>query len=183
MEVSSQQIERYLANRSLRVSAGSDWGQLTVRTRLEAASCRYLQIPAVPDPWLVLTRGGEPRKTEVRSRASWASASSGPGCLALTSPGKTTEIRWDRGDGSGIETTHVCIDAALFHRFALENHGCDPARVENINRFAQHDPLISSIVNSLGEELGQHCSPGKLFIDSAAQMLVAQLLRSLGQRY
>jgi AraC family transcriptional regulator len=95
----------------------------------------------------------------------------------LTSPGKSTEIRWDRGDGSRIETIHVCIDAALFHRFAAENFECDPARIEIIDGFAQHDHLISSILNSLGDQLRNPDRAGRLFVDSAAQMLVAQLLR------
>jgi AraC family transcriptional regulator len=177
MEVRSQDLEKYLANPSLRISEGSDWERLIVRTRLEPARCRYLSIPATPDPWLVLTTGGGPRKTEVRSRNGWNSAFSGPGNLALTSPGKSTEIRWDQGDGSGIETIHVCIDAALFHQFAAENFECDPARIEIIDGFAQHDALISSIVNSLGDQLKNPLRAGRLFIDSAAQMLVAQLLR------
>ena len=177
MEVSSRELEKYLANPSLHTSAGSDWGRLTVRTRLEPASCRYLRIPATPDPWLVLTTGGGARKTEVRGRNGWNCALSGPGNLALTSPGKSTEIRWDKGDGSGIETVHVCIDAALVHRFAAENFQCDPARVEIIDGFAQHDPLISSVVNSLADELTNPHRAGRLFLDSAAQMLVAQLLR------
>ena len=177
MEVSTRDMEKHLANLSLRISTGPDWEHLTVRTRLEPASCRYLRIPATPDPWLVLTTGGGPRKTEVRNRNGWSCAFSGPGNLALTSPGKSTEIRWDRGDGSGIETIHVCIDAALFHRFAAENFECDPARIEIIDGFAQNDPLISSIVNSLGDQLRSPDRAGRLFVDSAAQMLVAQLLR------
>ena len=150
MEVRSRDLEKYLANPSLRISAGSDWESLIVRTRREPARCRYLSIPATPDPWLVLTTGGGPRKTEVRSRNGWSSAFSGPGNLALTSPGKSTEIRWDQGDGSGIETIHVSVDAALFHQFAAENFECDPARIEIIDGFAQHDALISSVVNLSG---------------------------------
>ena len=176
VEVSSWQMEKYLANPSLRTSVGSDWGHLTVRTRLEPASCRYLCIPATPDPWLVLTTGGGPRKTEVRRRNGWSCAFSGPGNLALTSPGKSTEIRWDRGDGSGIETIHVCIDAALLS-VRGENFECDPARVEVIDGFAEHDLSTYSIVSSLGDELRNPERAGRLFLDSAAQMLVAQLLR------
>jgi hypothetical protein len=132
MEVSSWEMEKYLANPSLRSSVGSDWGHLTVRTRLEPASCRYLRIPATPDPWLVLTTGGGPRKTEVRSRNGWSCAFSGPGNLALTSPGKSTEIRWDRGDGSGIETIHVCNERVPFCANVQSDNGpnapclCDP---------------------------------------------------------
>jgi AraC family transcriptional regulator len=177
LEVSSLEIEKYLANPSLRTTVGSDWGHLTVRARREPASCRYLRIPATPDPWLVLTTGGGQRKTEVRGKNGWNSAFSGPGNLAVTSPGKSIEIRWDRGDGSGVETIHVCIDAALFYRFAAENFQCDPVRVEIIDGFAQQDPLISAIVASLGDQLRNPVRVERLFLDSAAQMLVAQLLR------
>lgn len=178
METSSQEMEKYLANPSLRTSVGSDWEHLTVRARLEPASCRYMRIPAIPDPWLVLTTGGGARKTEVRGKNGWTCALSGPGNLAVTSPGKCTEIRWDRGDGSGIETIHVCIDASLFYRFAAENFECDPARIEIIDGYAQYDPLVSSIVSSLGDELRHdEKNARKLFLDAAAQMLVAQLLR------
>lgn len=176
-EISSLEMEQYLANPSLRTSVGFDWGHLTVRTRKEPASCRYLRIPATPDPWLVLTTGGGPRKTEVRGQRGWNGALSGPGNLAVTSPGKSTEIRWHQGDGSAIETIHVCLDAALFYRFAAENAACDPAHIEIIDGFAQKDPLIYSIMTSLADELKQPENAGRLFLDSAAQMLVAQLLR------
>jgi AraC family transcriptional regulator len=113
----------------------------------------------------------------VRDKNGWNGAFSAPGNLAVTSPGKSTEIRWDRGDGSAIETIHVCLDAALFYRFAAENVECDPARVEIIDGFAQHDPLIQSLVTSLGDELKHPDQTGRLFFDSVAQVLVAQLLR------
>ena len=176
-ETNSKEMEIYLANPSIRASAGFDWGYLTVRARVEPASCRYLHIPATPDPWLVLTTGGGPRTTDVRGKHGWHSAFSGPGNLAVTSPGKSTEIRWDRGDGSGIETIHICVDAALFYRFAAENVECDPRRVEIIDGFAQQDPLVQAIITSLGDELKYPENAGRLFLDSAAQMLVAQLLR------
>src|SRR5579884_838676 len=176
-EISSEEMERYLANPSLRTSAGFDWGHLTVRTRKEPAGCRYLHIPATPDPWLVATTGGGPRKTEVRRHTGWSGAFSGPGNVAVSSPGKSTEIRWDRGDGSGIESIHVCLDAALFYRFAAENFDGDPAHIEIIDGFAQNDPLIYSVMTSLGEELTHPETAERLFLDSAAQMLVAQLLR------
>jgi AraC family transcriptional regulator len=95
----------------------------------------------------------------------------------VTSPGKSTEIRWERGDGGGVETIHVCIDAALFHRFAAENFERDPTRIEILDGFAQKDPLIASIVTSLGDQLDNPVRGGRLFVDSVAQMLVAQLLR------
>src|SRR5882724_4776351 len=65
-ETTSCEMENYLANASIRTSVGLDWGSLVVRTRSEPARCRYLHLPATPDPWLVLTTGGGPRKTEVR---------------------------------------------------------------------------------------------------------------------
>jgi AraC family transcriptional regulator len=176
-ETTSYEMENYLANASICTSVGLDWGSLVVRTRSEPARCRYLHLPATPDPWLVLTTGGGPRKTEVRGRSGWRGAISGCGNIAITSPGKATEIRWDEGDGSAIESIHVCVDAALFYRFAAETVECDPRRVELIDGFAQSDPLIEPVMKALAHELNYPEASDRLFRDSAAQLLVAHLLR------
>ena len=78
MEVSSWEMEKYLANPSLRTSVGSDWSHLTVRTRLEPASCRYLRIPATPDPWLVLTTAADRGRLRSGAEAAGTVRSAAP---------------------------------------------------------------------------------------------------------
>jgi AraC family transcriptional regulator len=176
-ETTSAEMERYLMNASIRTSMDLNWGPLVVRLRREPPVNHYVCIPGTPDPWLVLTTGGGSRRVEVRDGPNWRGAISGPGDLAVTSPHRITEVRWESADGSQIQTVHVCIDATLFYRFAAEVADCDPRRVEVIDGFAQKDPLVEHVFAALARELEcpQTCS--RLLADSAAHLLTAHLLR------
>lgn len=176
-ETTSTEMEHYLSNPSIRTSMGLDWGPLIVRCRIEPSGTHHVCIPGTPDPWLVVTTAGAPRRIEVRGKGGWRSALSGPGDLAITSPGTTTEVRWDSPDGGPIETVHVCIDAALFYRVAAEGANCDPQRIEILDGFSQTDPLVEQVVRALAKELEYPQTASRLLADSAAQFLAIHLLR------
>lgn len=176
-ETTSTEMERYLINPSLRTSVGRDWGPLIVRRRVEPAGTHHVCIPGTPDPWLVVTTDGAPRKIEVRRRTGWHSAMSGPGDLAITSPGTITEVRWDIPDNDPIDTVHVCIDAALFYSVGAEAANCDPRRIEILDGFSQKDPLVEQVIHSLAQELEYPQTATRLFADSAARFLTVHLLR------
>jgi AraC family transcriptional regulator len=178
-ETTSQQMEQFLVGRSVLTSVGLDWGPLTVRCRLEPSGQHHVWIPGTPDPWLVVTTGGAPRKIEVHRKSGWQSAISGPGDLAITSPGRITEVRWDTPNGP-IETIHVCIDAALFYSVGAEVASCDPHRIEILDGFSQKDPLIEQVVRALAEELKCPQTSSRLLADSAARFLTVHLLRRYG---
>ncbi len=86
-ETNSRQMEQFLAGPSVHTSVGLDWGPLTVRCRIEPSGQHHVWIPGTPDPWLVVTTSGVPRNIEVHRKSGWQSAMSGPGDLAITSPG------------------------------------------------------------------------------------------------
>jgi AraC family transcriptional regulator len=176
-ETTSQQMEQFLVGRSVLTSVGLDWGPLTVRCRLEPSGRRHVWIPGTPDPWLVVTTEGAPRKIEVRRKSGWESAMSGPGDLAITSPGTSTEVRWDSPENGPIETTHVCIDAALFYSIGGEAANCDPHRIEILDGFSHKDPLVEQVVRALAEELKYPQTSSRLLADSAARFLTVHLLR------
>jgi AraC family transcriptional regulator len=102
---------------------------------------------------------------------------SGPGDLAITSPGTIAEVRWDSPDTSPIETIHVCIDAALFFRIGAEAANCDPHRIEVLDGFSHKDFLVEQVVRALGEELKYPQTSSLLLADSAARFLTVHLLR------
>ncbi|MBV9264807.1 MAG: helix-turn-helix transcriptional regulator [Acidobacteriaceae bacterium] len=176
-ETTSAEMERYLANTSIRTSVDLNWGPLVVRLRREPAAMPYICIPGTRDPWLVITTGGASRTIEVRDGRSWRSATSGPGDLAVTSPHRNTEVRWETTDGSLIETIHVCVSADLVYKFAREVAECDIKRVELIDGFAQNDPLVEQLATALARELEFPQTSSRLFADSAAHLLAAHLLR------
>ena len=170
-------MERYLANASIRSSVDLNWGPLVVRFRREPAAVPYICIPGTRDPWLVVTTGRGSRAIEVRDGRNWRSAVSGPGDLAVTSPHRATEIRWESTDGSSIETIHVCVSADLVYKFAREVAECDIKHVELIDGFAQNDPLVEQLARALARELEFPQTSSRLFADSAAHLLAAHLLR------
>jgi AraC family transcriptional regulator len=170
-------MEQFLVGSSVLTSVGLDWGPLTVRCRLEPAGRHHVWIPGTPDPWLVVTSKGTPRKIEVRRKSGWQSAMSGPGDLAITSPGTNTEVRWDSPENGPIETTHVCIDAALFYKIGGEAANCDPHRIEIVDGFSHKDPLVEQVVRALAEELKHPQTSSRLLADSAARFLTVHLLR------
>jgi len=176
-ETTSQQMEQFLVGRSILTSAGLDWGPLTVRCHLEPGGQHHVWIPGTPDPWLVVTTGGAPRRIEVHRKTGWEGAISGPGDVAVTSPGTVTEVRWDVPSSDPIETIHVCIDATLLCRIAAEAIDCDPHRIEILNGFAQRDPLVEQVVRALAEELKYPQTSSRLLADSAARFLTIHLLR------
>lgn len=177
-ETTSADIERYLTCPSLRTSVGSDWGPLIVRQRIEPPGRQHVQIPGIPDPWLVVTTGGPPRKIEVRDKGGWRSAMSGPGDIAVTSPGKLTEVRWNSPGNVPIETVHICMDAALFHQVGAEVANCDPRRIELVDGFSRKDELVEQIARALANELVFPRTAIRLFADSAARFLTIHLLRN-----
>ncbi len=176
-ETTSAEMEQYLANRSVFTSAGRDWGPLLVRCRVEPSGKHHVWIPGTPDPWLVVTTNGAPRRIEVHRKSGWHSAMSGPGDLAITSPGTITEVRWISPENNPIETIHVCIDAAFFYRIAEETVRGDPRSIEILDGFSQKDPLVEQVVRALAEELKCPQTATRLFADSAARFLTVHLLR------
>jgi AraC family transcriptional regulator len=176
-ETTSTEMEHYLANRSILTSVGRDWGPLIVRCRLEPSGNHHVWIPGTPDPWLVVTTNGAPRKIEVLRKSGWHTAMSGPGDLAITSPGTITEVRWSSPEDNPIETIHVCIDAVFFYRIGEEAVKGDPRSIEILDGFSQKDPLAEQVARALAEELKCPQTATRLFADSAARFLTLHLLR------
>jgi AraC family transcriptional regulator len=175
-QTSSAALETYLAGPSRWSSTDLYGGPLIVRSRVEPAVNDYLFIPATPDPWLVVMTGGK-RHVEVRDGRRWRGAHSGPGQVAVTSPGTVTEIRW-RGEGDApIETLHICLDAGLFHRVASDVSRCDPGGIEVLDILSEKDPFIEQIGTALTRELTAPSMCGHLFADAAAQLLSAYVLQ------
>jgi AraC family transcriptional regulator len=175
-QTSPAALESYLACPSRRSSVGLDWGPLVVRSRIEPDANDGIFIPATPDPWLVAMTGGQ-RYVEVKHGRQWRGAPSGPGTVAVTSPGNVTEIRWRSKADAPIATVHIHIDAGLLHRFATQAAERDPGRIEVIDALAESDPLVESVGRALDRELAAPTAQGRLFTDAAAQLLTAHLLR------
>ena len=77
-----------------------------------------------------------------------------------------------------MQTLHVHLSSALMARVAQEVADCDPARLTLVGRAPFQDPLLAQVDLALRREVEQPTSAGKLYAQSAAQMLAVHLLRS-----
>jgi AraC family transcriptional regulator len=170
----SMELEAFLANRSKRSGMGDGWRPLVVRSRIEPDRREHLFLPATPDPWIVSVISGR-RRIEVKRNGRWHGSLSGPGQVAITAAGSTTEVRWQSLDLAPIETLHVCLDIGFLRKLSSEL-GRD-AFPEMRNALAESDPVLASLAALLRQELYRGTSNWTgLFAAGAAQMLGARLL-------
>jgi AraC family transcriptional regulator len=97
----------------------------------------------------------------------------------ILSPDKDTlyEVRWKILSSVPARTFHLHLSKDLLARTAEEVVDCDPTHLSLIGRTGFHDPLLNQISLTLWRELEQPSPAGKLYAQSAAQLLAVHLLR------
>ncbi len=160
-------------------SVNAGWQNLIVRTYVEPQSVGTIVVPAVPDPHVALLLSGASRM-EVREKgeSSWTIIHARQSDLFLTAAGgHPYEIRWNSESNEPIESIHVHLDAELLAKTGEQAAGIDPSQIELLERSAVRDPAVEQICLMLKRELEQGGVGGKLYAQSAAQLLAVHLLR------
>src|SRR6266702_657217 len=75
------------------------------------------------------------------------------------------------------QTLHLSLSKDLLARTAQEVADYDPAHLSLVGRSGVQDPLLTQIGFTLWRELEQRSPAGKLYAQTAAQMLSVHLLR------
>lgn len=88
-----------------------------------------------------------------------------------------SELRWKGLTCEPMQTLHLHLSKDLFARTAEEVADYDPARLTLVGRSGFQDPLLTQIGLALWRELEQPSAAGKLYAQTAAQMLAVHLLR------
>jgi AraC family transcriptional regulator len=91
--------------------------------------------------------------------------------------GTPYEVRWKILSSVPPRTLHLHLSKDLFARTAEEVADFDPTHLSLIGRTGFHDPLLTQIALTLWQELEQSSPAGKLYAQSAAQLLAVHLLR------
>lgn len=91
--------------------------------------------------------------------------------------GVPSELRWKGLTSEPTQTLHLHLNKNLLERTAEELADYDPARLVLIGRSGFQDPLLAQIGLALWQELEQPTPAGKLYAQTAAQMLAVHLLR------
>lgn len=133
---------------------------------------------AQPDISLVLFAGGAMRLEQRRAHGPWKAHYLRQGDLILTPDGgPAAEVRWQGLTAEPTQTLHLHLSKDLLARTAEEVAGRDPARLALVGRSGFQDPLLTQIGFALWRELEQRAPAGKLYAQTAAQMIAVHLLR------
>ncbi len=159
-------------------SAEAGWEGLVAQAFHEPMELEGWMTTAMPDISLILFAGGAMRLEQRHANGPWKALYLRQGDLILR-PGVGTsyELRWKGLSSVLTQTLHLRLSKDLVVRTAQEVAGCDPTRLSLVERSGFRDPLLTQIGLALWRELEQRSPAGKLYAQTAAQMLAIHLLR------
>lgn len=180
--ISSRDFEQYYPSVPLLSSQQLGWEGVTVRAYNEQKTAQNeaepMIFPAVPDISLILVtqgtvtfdyrEGGGPWETVQLRAGDWILAPGGGEPYGLRCHGLSAE---------SLESLLIHVNTDFMTHMASPLIGGDVARVEMIKRPAFQDPLLTHIGLALQQELYAPGATGKLYAETAAQMLAVHLLR------
>ncbi len=161
-----------------RTSEESNWEGLVVRAFHEPGELEGWIDPVAPDTSLVLVTQGAMYMEQRLLNGPWRGQHIRQGDLFLKPGGSGPyELRWRSLSPEPLQTLHLHLNAHLLACTAEEVADRDPARLALIGHSGFQDPLLTQIGLALWRELEQDTPAGKLYAQTAAQMLAVHLLR------
>jgi AraC family transcriptional regulator len=159
-------------------SRQAGWEGLVAEAFLEPMQLNGWKAQASPDITLMLFAGG-PLYVDRRYE-------DGPKTTLVMHPGELVlrpdvvasyEVSWKSLCSIPTRTLYLHLSRDLLSRTAEELAGYDPARLSLARLECFQDPLLKQIGLTLWGELEQSAPAGKLYAQTAAQMLAVHLLR------
>ncbi|MDF7814021.1 AraC family transcriptional regulator [Hymenobacter sp. YC55] len=152
------------------------WPQLAVQLFAEPAYIEPSNLLPPSQLRLMLLLSGSTRM-QVRSQGRTLTYTSRPGTVKLTTPHhQPYEMHWSTLTADPIRTAHLYLPPTLLARTA-ETAGLDPSRVELAEGCNIPDGLLYHLSYTLAQEVATAPGLDRLFVESATQLLAAQLLR------
>ncbi len=156
-----------------------DWKGLVVSAFHEPLELENWLEPVAPDTELVMVTHGSMQMEQRLVNGPWLAQIIRQGDLFLKPGGVGPyELRWRSLSPEPLETLHLHLDNDLFVRTAEEVANRDPARLSLPGRSGFQDPLLTQIGLALWRELEQDAPAGKIYVQTAAQMLAVHLLHN-----
>jgi AraC family transcriptional regulator len=159
-------------------SVNAGWEGLVVQAFREPMEYDSWLVDSTPDIVLVLFAGGTMRLEWRYMDSAWNMQQVRHGdlnlCLGWEKP---YELHAKTLTDDPMRTLHVHLNKTLLMRTAEELVGGDPARVSIVKSVGFQDSLLTQIGFNLWSELEQGSPAGKLYAQTAAQMLAVHLLR------
>lgn len=159
-------------------SSDAGWEGLLAQVFHEPMEMESWITPALSDISLVLFAGGVMRLEQRHANSPWKTRYLHSGDLMLR-PGTNTssELRWKVLSGGPMQTLILHLSQDLVKRVAEEVADYDPRHLSLVERSGFQDPLLTQMGYALWRELEQRPPAGKLYAQTAAQMLTVHLLR------
>lgn len=159
-------------------SAEAGWEGLVAQAFHEPPELEGWLTSPLPDISLILFSGGPMRLEQRQASGPWKGQYLRQGDLILRPGGGSPyEVRWRGLTSEPMQTLHLHLSQTLVARVAEEVAGCPSERLALMGRTGFQDPLLMQIGFALWRELEQPASAGKLYAQTAAQMLAVHLLR------
>jgi AraC family transcriptional regulator len=159
-------------------SSDAGWEGLLAQAFHEPMEMEGWITPALSDISLVLFAGGVMRLEQRHANGPWKARYLHSGDLMLR-PGTNTssELRWKVLSGEPMQTLILQLSQDLVERVVEEVADEDPRHLSLGERLGFQDPLLTQMGLALWRELEQRPPAGKLYAQTAAQMLAVHLLR------
>ncbi len=159
-------------------SQEAGWEGLGASAFYEPADIEDWTVSGIPDTTLMLLAGGAMSMEWRQGYGSWKGGIVHAQDLILT-PGsnESRTVRWKGLSCAPMQTLRLHLNHELLSRTAQEMADVDPARLSLVAHIGLHDPLLTQIGLALWRELEQQAPSGKLYAQTAAQMIAIHLLR------
>jgi AraC family transcriptional regulator len=184
LAISQQQTERTLHHKITTPllylsSAEAGWEGVKAQAFHEPMELEGWITPTDPDVSLVLFTGGTMRIEQRYTNGPWQARNIHQGDLILRSGANhmPNEVRWRGLSTAPTQTLHLNLSQDLVTRMAEEVADYDPTQLVLVERSGFQDPLLTQIGFALWRELEQRSPGGKLYAQTAAQLLTMHLLR------
>ncbi|HTK06147.1 MAG TPA: AraC family transcriptional regulator [Ktedonobacteraceae bacterium] len=175
---STYAFETFAPTNPIYSSLQAGWDGVVVRIYNEPEDVESIIFPAVPDVSLVMITQGVLTLESRDVGSSWETFRVCKGDWFLTPPGGSPyELRYRSLSSEPVQTLHVHVNTDLICRAAEQLTEGDPTRVVLMERSGFQDSLLTQIGLALQKELESPMLAGKLYAETAAQMLAVHLLR------
>lgn len=177
--VSSSALKDTLASPHLYLSsAEAGWEGLSAQAFYEPMKLDGWVTPDSSDIALILFVGGAMHLEHRHAYGPWKGQYMHQGDLILRSGADGPyETRWKSDSAILTQTLHLHLSKDLLARASEEVADYDSAHVSLVERAGFQDPLLEQIAFTLWRELEQPSPAGKLYAQTAAQLLAVHLLR------
>lgn len=176
--VSTRDFDRFYPSPPLLSSLPLDWEGVTVRTYQKPKVPGQATLPPVSDVSLTLITQGTLATEHREEGGSWEAFQMRAGDWSVVpGGGEPYEVRYHALSVDPVQSLMIHVNADFIARAASELTRYDLERVEIRTRLLFQDPLLTQIGLALQQELRAPTVAGKLYAETAAQMIAVHLLR------